>query len=161
MATRQEIADTARGFIQRADKIATGLSPADWEKTTYEQGWTVKQTYCHLASMSGSIHYFVNMAKNPPPPSGGVGSGAGFDVDAFNAMQVSQRQNRPTDEILKELRTGFESGLKFLDSVGDELLAQEMSTPFTEPGSLSDILIQSFTGHLTEHLDDIERAVHL
>ena len=159
MATRQEIVDTVRGFIQRADKMAAGLSAADWEKTTCEQGWTVKQAYCHMASMSGSIHYFVNMAKNPPPPSGG-GAGASFDVDAFNAMQVAQRQGRATDEILTELRTGFESGLKFLDTVGDELLAQQMITPFSEPGPLSDILIQSFTGHLGEHLDDIERAIN-
>jgi len=157
VATRQEIVDTVRGFIQRADKTAAGLSPADWERTTYEQGWTVKQAYCHMASMGGTIHYFVNMAKNPPPPSGG--GGGGFDVDAFNAMQVAQRQGRSTEEILTELRTGFESGLKFLDTVGDELLAQEMITPFSEPGPLSDILIQSFTGHLGEHLDDIERAV--
>ncbi len=158
MATRQEIVDTVRGFIQRADSMAARLSPADWEKTTSERGWTVRQAYCHMASMSSSIHYFVNMAKNPPPPSGG-GAGAGFDVDAFNAMQVAQRQGRATAEILTELRTGFESGLKFLDTVGDELLAQEMITPFSEPGPLSDILIQSFTGHLGEHLDDIERAL--
>ena len=159
MATRQEVIDTVQHFVQRADKMAAGLSAADWEKTTYEQGWTIKQAYCHMASMGGSIHYFVNMAKNPPPPSGGGGGGASFDVDAFNAMQVAQRQNRTTEEILTELRTGFESGLKFLDTVGDELLAREMITPFSDPGPLSDIIIQSFTGHLGEHLDDIERAI--
>ena len=155
MATRQEIADSVRRFIRRADQIATGLSPADWEKTTSEQGWTLKQAYCHLASMGGTIPFFVNMATNPSPPGGG---GGGFDVDAFNAMQVAQRQAKSTDEILAEIRTGYESSLKSLDSVSDELLAQEMITPFNR-GPLGDVLLQSFTGHLGMHLDDIEQAV--
>ena len=158
MATRQEIVDTVRGFIQRADGIAAGLSPADWEKTTYEHGWTVKQAYCHLASMSGSIPYFVNWAKNPQPAGGG--GGTAFDVDAFNAMQVAQRQGKSTDEILSELRTGFENSLNFLDSVSDELLASEIDYPFVGGrGPLADFLVGSVTGHNGEHLDDIERAV--
>ena len=158
MATRQEIIDTVRRFIQRADKIAADLSPADWEKTTYEQGWTVKQAYCHLASMGAAIPYFVNWAKNPQP-AGGAG-GAAFDVDAFNAMQVAQRQGKSTDEILTELRTGFESSLKFLDSVSDELLASEIDYPFVGGrGPLADLLVETVTGHNDEHLDDIERAI--
>jgi len=150
--------DTVRRFVERADEIAAGLSPADWEKTTYEQGWTVKQAYCHLASMGGAIPYFVNMAKNPPP--GGGSGGAAFDVDAFNAMQVAQRQGKSTDEILTELRTGFESSLKFLDGVSDELLALEIDYPFVGGrGPLADLLVGTVTGHNDEHLDDVERAV--
>jgi hypothetical protein len=59
VTTRQELVDTVRGFIERADRIAAGLSPADWKKTTYEQGWTVKQAYCHLASLGRSIPFYV------------------------------------------------------------------------------------------------------
>jgi hypothetical protein len=158
VATRQELVDTVRGFIQRADSIAAGLSPADWEKTTYEQGWTVKQAYCHLASLGASIPFFVNMATNPQP-QGGVG--AGFDVDAWNAQQVALRQSKSNEEILTELRTGFESSLKFLDSVSDEVLAQEMTSAFSgQRGTLAEIVIGSFTGHHGVHLDDIERAIN-
>ena len=158
MATRQEIADSVRSFVQRADEIAAGLSPADWEKTTYEQGWTVKQVYCHLASLSASLPFFVNMARNPQPAGGG--GGTAFDVDAFNAMQVAQRQGKSTDEILAEMRTGFLSSLKTLDDVSDELLAKEMSVGFI-PGkaTLADLLVGTVTGHNDEHLSDIQRAV--
>ena len=90
-----------RGFIQRADRIAASLSPADWDRATYEQGWTVKQAYCHLASLGASIPFFVHMATNPQPPAG---IGAGFDVDAWNAQQVAQRQDKTNQEILTELR---------------------------------------------------------
>ena len=157
MATKQELADTVRGFIQRADKIAAGLSSADWEKTTYEQGWTVKQAYCHLASLGASIPFFVNMATNP---QSAASIGAGFDVDAWNAQQVTQRQGKSNEEVLSELRTGFENSLKFLDGVSDEVLAIETTSAFSgQQGTLADILVGSFTGHHGVHLDDIERAV--
>jgi len=157
VATRQELADTVRGFIQRADRIAASLSPADWEKAPYEQGWTVKQAYCHLASLGASIPFFVNMATNPQPP-GGIG--AGFDVDAWNAQQVVQRQGKSNQEVLTELRTGFEGSLKFLDSVSDDVLAIEMTSAFSgQRGTLADLLVASFTGHHGVHLDDIEQAV--
>jgi len=157
VATRQEIVDTARGFIQRADKIAARLSPTDWEKTTYEQGWTVKQAYCHLASLGASIPFFVNMVTNPQL-AGSIGSG--FDVDAWNAQQVAQRQGKSNEEVLTELRTGYENSLKFLDGVSDEVLAIETTSAFSgQRGTLADILVGSFTGHHGVHLDDIERAV--
>jgi hypothetical protein len=157
VATRQELEDTVRGFIQRADRIAASLSPAGWEKTTYEQGWTVKQAYCHLASLGASIPFFVNMATNPQAASA---LGGGFDVDAWNAQQVAQRQGKSTEEILTELRTGFEGSLKFLDSVSDDVLAIEMTSAFSgQRGTLADLLVASFTDHHSMHLDDIERAV--
>jgi len=146
-----------RRFIQRADKIAAGLSPSDWEKTTYEQGWTVKQAYCHLASLGASIPFFVNMVTNPQLAAS---IGADFDVDAWNAQQVAQRQGKSNEEILTELRTGFENSLKFLDGVSDEVLAIETTSAFSgQRGPLADILVASFTDHHGMHLDDIERAL--
>jgi hypothetical protein len=157
VATRQELVDTVRGFIQRADRIAASLSPADWEKTIYEQGWTVKQAYCHLASLGASIPFFVNMTTNPQL-AGSIG--AGFDVDAWNAQQVAQRQDKSNEEILAELRTGFEDSLKFLDGVSDGVLAIETTSAFSgQRGTLADILVGSFTGHHSVHLDDIEQAI--
>ena len=157
MVTRQEIADTVHSFIQRADRIAAGLSPADWEKTTYEQGWTVKQSYCHLASLGASIPFFVNMTTNPQAASA---LGGGFDVDAWNAQQVAQRQDKSNEEVLAELRTGFEGSLKFLDGVSDDVLAIETTSAFSgQRGTLADILVGTFTGHHDAHLDDIERAL--
>jgi len=157
MATKQQIADTVRAFVQRADGIAASLSPADWEKTTYEQGWTVKQAYCHLASLGASIPFFVNMAANPST-SGGIG--AGFDVDAWNAMQVAQREGKSNKEILAELRTAFEGSLKFLDGVSDEALSKEMTSPFSgQTATLADLLVATFVDHHSMHLDDIQRAI--
>jgi len=158
VTTRQELVDTVRGFIERADRIAAGLSPAGWEKTTYEQGWTVRQAYCHLASLGASIPFFVNMTTNPQLASA---LGGDFDVDAWNAQQVAQRQGKSNEEVLAELRTGFEGSLKFLDGVSDEVLAIETTSRFSgERGPLAEILIGSFTGHHGVHLDDIERAIN-
>jgi uncharacterized protein (TIGR03083 family) len=158
VATRQELADTVRGFIQRADSIAAGLSPTDWEKTTYEQGWTVKQAYGHLASLGRSIPFYVTLATNPATSDS---VGASFDVDAWNAQQVAQRQDRSNEEVLTELRTGFESSLTFLDTVTDEVLAIEMTSAFSgQHGTLADIIVAAFVNHHGMHLDDIERAIN-
>jgi hypothetical protein len=87
--------------------------------------------------------------------------GGDFDVDAWNAQQVAQRQGKSNEEVLAELRTGFEGSLKFLDGVSDEVLAIETTSRFSgERGTLAEILIGSFTGHHGVHLDDIERAIN-
>jgi len=160
MATKQEITEAIRAFVERAEKIAGGLSPADWQKTVYQQGWTVKQAYCHLAAMGGAVPFFVSMATSPQPPAGGGGGGGGFDVDAWNAQQVAARQDKPMAEILSELKAGHENGIKTVEGTSEELLGKEIALPFSDlSGPLGDLLMQTVTGHNQVHLDDIERAV--
>src|SRR3990172_12567705 len=126
MATKQEITSAIRAFVQRAEKIAGRLSPADWQKTVYERGWTVRQAYCHLAAMGGAVPFFISMATSPEPPAGGGGGGGGgFDVDAWNAQQVAGRQDKPIEEILGELKAGHENSIKTVEGTSEELLVKE------------------------------------
>ncbi|MDP2948916.1 MAG: maleylpyruvate isomerase N-terminal domain-containing protein [Chloroflexota bacterium] len=160
MATKQEITSAIRAFVERAETIAGRLSPADWQKTVYEQGWTVKQAYCHLAAMGGAVPFFISMAASPQPPAGAGGGGGGFDVDAWNAQQVAARQDKPIDEILSELKAGHENGIKTVEVTSEELLVKEIALPFEDlSGSLGDLLTQTATGHNQVHLEDIDRAV--
>jgi len=160
MATKQEITEAIRAFVERSEKMASGFSPADWEKTIYEQGWTVKQAYCHLAALGGAVPFFISMATSPQPPAGGGGGGGGgFDIDAWNAQQVAARQDEPVAEILSELKVGYENGIRAVAGLSEELLAKQMDTPFGLSGSLGDLFVQTVTGHNQIHLDDIERAL--
>jgi hypothetical protein len=156
VTTKQDIVKAVGAFVDRAEGIAAGLSPADWQKTVYEGGWNVKQVYCHLAAMGGSSAFLINMAVNPPPPSGGQG---GFDVDAWNAHEVGARQGRPVEEILGELKSGYAKGIGVVEATSDELLAKQMTVPWGASGTLAEILVGSVVGHNAEHLNDIERAV--
>jgi hypothetical protein len=99
----------------------------------------------------------VTLATNPATSDS---VGASFDVDAWNAQQVAQRQDKSNEEVLTELRTGFESSLTFLDTVTDEVLAIEMTSAFSgQHGTLADIIVAAFVNHHGVHLDDIERVV--
>ena len=158
MATKQEITSAIRAFVERSEKMAGRLSPADWQKTVYERGWTVRQAYCHLAAMGSAVPFFISMATSPQPPAGG--GGGGFDVDAWNAQQVAARQDKPIEEILSELKVGHENSIKTVEGTSEELLVKEIALPFEDlSGPLGDLLLQTATGHNRVHLEDIERAV--
>ncbi len=157
VTTKQDFAKAVDALVERGESIAASLSPADWQKTVYEGGWNVKQAYCHLAAMAGTASFLINMAASPLPSSGG-GQG-GFDVDAWNAREVAARQDKPIEEILAELKSGYARSIKAVEATSDELLAKEMTMPWGASGTLAEILVSSVTGHSAEHLDDIERAV--
>jgi hypothetical protein len=157
VTTKQDIVKAVGAFVDRAEGTAASLSPADWQKTVYKDGWNVKQVYCHLAAMGGSSAFLINMAVSPPPSSGG-GQG-GFDVNAWNAHEVGARQDRQVEEILAELKSGYAKGIGVVEATSDELLAKQMTVPWGASGTLAEILIGSVVGHNAEHLNDIERAV--
>ncbi|MGQ9571891.1 MAG: DinB family protein [Dehalococcoidia bacterium] len=156
-ATKQDFAQAVRAFIDRAESMASSLSPADWQKTVYEDGWNAKQVFCHLAAMAGSAPFIINIAASAPPPSGG-GQG-GFDVDAWNAREVAARQDKPIEEILGELKTGYARSVEAVEATSDELLAKRVTMPWGVSGTLAEIVVGSVTGHGAEHLDDVERAL--
>jgi hypothetical protein len=155
--TKQDITEAVGVFVDRAESIAASLSPADWQRTVYEGGWNAKQVYCHLAAMAGIAPFLISMAANPLPSSGG-GEG-GFDIDAWNAREVGARQDRPTEEILAELKSGYAKSIDAVQATRDELLAKEMTTFWGESGSLAEILMTSVIAHNAGHLDDVERAL--
>jgi uncharacterized damage-inducible protein DinB len=157
VTTKQDFAKAVGAFVEKAESIAASLSPAEWQKSVYEGGWNVKQIYCHLAAMAGSAPFIINMAASPPPPSGG-GQG-GFDIDAWNAREVGSRQDKPIEEILGELKSGYARSIEAVEATSDELLAKQVTMPWGVSGTLAEILATSVTGHSGEHLDDIERAM--
>ena len=154
---KQDFAKAVDAFMERADSVAAGLTPADWQKTVYEGGWNVKLVYCHLASMAGGASFIINMAASLPPSSGG-GQG-GFDIDSLNAREVGARQDKAIEEILAELKSGCGRSIKAVEEASNELLAKQMTMPWGVSGTLAEILATSVTGHQAEHLDDVERAL--
>jgi hypothetical protein len=159
VTTKQDILKAVGAFADRAESVAAGLSPADWQKTVYKGGWNVKQTYCHLAAMAGGAAFVVNLAASSPPSGGGGGGQGGFDVDAWNAREVGVRQDRPIEEILAELKSGCATSIGVVEATSDELLAKEATMPWGASGTIAEILVASVTDHNAEHLNDIERAV--
>ena len=109
MATKQEVADSLKAVVERAEKVAARLGEKDLACAVCENGWSVKQVFAHLASLGAAPAFFIGMAQQPAGGGGGVGKG--FDIDAFNAQQVELRKDKSMAELLAEDPQGGERGL--------------------------------------------------
>ena len=160
MTTKQEVAEALRTSVQRAEKIAAGLSDADLTRPVLP-GWTVKDVYAHLASLGASPSFFIAMAQRAASGAGGGGGmGSGFDINAFNAQQVEKRKGMSLEELLAEFRQGHEQGIALIESTSDEVLEKKMPDPFRGGMSTALEMIQgSCAEHEAGHLDDVVAAL--
>jgi hypothetical protein len=158
MATKQEVAQSLKAVVERAEKIAARLGEKDLACPVCENGWSVKQVFAHLASMGASPSFFIGMAQRAAPGAGG--GGGGFDIDAFNKQQVEMRKDRSMAELLAEFRKGHEQGITLIDSTPDDVLNKQLPDPFRGGMSTPLEMIQSScSGHEGEHLDQVEAVL--
>lgn len=155
MPTKQEVIDSYRKVMERGEKLAAGLSDEDWQKPVYGSAWSVKQTFCHLASVGAAPLFFIGMAQRPA----GEGGGSGFDVDAWNAEQVKARQDRPVAEIMQEFKNSHEGGIRTVEATGDDVLVRQIPSFLGGKASVLEVLLASGSEHEMSHIDDIERAL--
>jgi hypothetical protein len=162
MVTKQEVTQDLRAIVRRAEEIAARLGEKDLACPVCENGWSVKQTFAHLASMGAAPSFFIGMAQRASSGggSGGGGMGPGFDINAFNAQQVELRKDRSMAELLAEFRQGHEAGIALVNSTPDDLLNKQMPDPFQGGESTPLEMIQSgCTGHEGDHLDEVESVL--
>jgi uncharacterized protein (TIGR03083 family) len=152
VASKQDIINAYQESTRRLEGIIAGRSEEDLKRAAAE-GWTAKQTICHLASTAGSAGFFITMAQS------GQGMGAGFDLDRWNAEQVAARQDKPLEEIVAEFRAGHESSIKAVEAVADDLLAKEVADFSGGMSALAEVIQGSPTDHEAAHLDDLEKAL--
>ena len=158
MATKQEVAQSLKAVVERAEKIAARLGEKDLACPVCENGWSVREVFAHLASMGASPSFFIGMAQRAA--SGGAGGGGGFDIDAFNKQQVEMRQDRSMAELLAEFRKGHEQGITLIDTTPDDVLEKKLPDPFRGGMSTPLEMIQgSCSGHEGEHLDEVEAVL--
>ena len=154
MATKEEVTTVLLANVQRAEKIAVTLSEADLTRPVYENGWTVKEVFAHLAAMGGSPAFFLGMAA-----SGGGFSG-NFDVDALNSHQVESRKARPLLDLLAEFRQGHEKGVALINATPDEVLEKKVADPFMGGMSTAlELILNSCSDYEGMHLDDLVAAL--
>jgi hypothetical protein len=159
MATKQEVAQSLRAVVERAEEIAARLGEKDLACPVCENGWSVKQVFAHLASMGASPSFFIGMAQRAASGAGG-GGGGGFDIDAFNKQQVEMRKDRSMAELLAEFRKGHEQGITLIDTTPDDVLEKKLADPFRGGMATPLEMIQnSCSGHEGEHLDEVESVL--
>jgi hypothetical protein len=160
MATKQEVAQSLKAVVERAEKVAARLGEKDLACPVCENGWSVKQVFAHLASMGASPAFFIGMAQRAASGAGGGGGGGGFDIDAFNKQQVELRKDRTLQELVSEFRKGHEQGVALIDSTPDDVLEKKLADPFA--GGIAtplEMIQNSCSGHESGHLDEVESVL--
>ena len=159
MATKQEVAQSLKAVVERAEKIAARLGEKDLACPVCENSWSVKQVFAHLASMGASPSFFIGMAQRAASGGGGGGGGS-FDIDAFNKQQVELRKDRSMAELLAEFRQGHEAGIALINSTPDDLLGKQLPDPFRGGMATPLEMIQhSCAEHEAGHLDEVESVL--
>lgn len=159
MADKAELVREMKKVADRAVSRAATLTAADWSEPVYQNGWNVKQMYCHIASTSSIISRLIERAKSPPPPAP-ASQQAAVDVDAWNAKHVLLRQDKSTDEIVAEIKSTYASGAALIESTPDSVLAVKVYAPNSKGEvPLSDRLMHMLVRHNSTHLDEIDKAV--
>ncbi len=154
-ADKTDVIAKIRDSQRAVEELASSTPESAWSKGAYEQGWNAKELLCHIASTSGVAGFLVMMAKSP----GSGGMGADFDVDAWNAQAVAARRDKSITEIVEEMRGNCQRDIESVESVADDLLAQQFKPPWGEEGPLGDVIVSSIEEHTMMHVRDLAKAV--
>lgn len=85
--------------------LVEGLSADELNRPTTNEGWSVKDTLAHVASIEARVRLMIQTVLD-----GGVWTGDRADLDAYNARCVDERRAWTGDAVIAELReTGIET----------------------------------------------------
>jgi uncharacterized protein (TIGR03083 family) len=92
----------SRTEFERVLALLEALEGADWQQPTYCTEWNVRDMVAHLAgSMTGSTSLREFVRQNVTHP---YVKAAANSVDGTNRLQIEERANRSTAEVIAEFR---------------------------------------------------------
>ncbi|TMB69811.1 MAG: hypothetical protein E6J43_03550 [Chloroflexi bacterium] len=155
MASKDDIVRHMEQLRAEIEEAVSAMPEDGWSKCVYESGWNAYQLLSHIASMSGTGGFVLNLARMPSAPS----LGAGFDEDGFNARLVAEREGRSTSELVGEIGANFARDVAAIRAAPEEVLTKQFRAPWGVEGEVADVIIESLQGHLGLHLADLRSAI--
>jgi uncharacterized protein (TIGR03083 family) len=150
-AIRQELLSAQQELMAVLDRVG----PADWGRTSPNEGWTVQHLLTHLST---SEHGFVGTVRRMAAGDGGVP--ADFDPNRWNAGQLRRHAEVAPTELRERLETAHASILEVLDSLDDTGLDQRGYLSTGVEGSTEDCF-RLLASHKRTHTEDIRAALAL
>ena len=125
MTTREELADGFRMILREGLRTTATFGPEDWQATVHdeENGWNVKQVYCHLAAVAEITPGFIGSLAQQGE---GEDAAAGFDVDEFNAQAVAAKEKLSEPELVEAFKTLHEKLIQFIEELPEEQLTRQI-----------------------------------
>lgn len=155
VTTKEDVLAAMDAFSAEVEALAS-LPEEEWETGVYENSWNAKQLLCHIASTAGIAGFVLTLARTPV--TAGMGGGAGFDNDAFNAQQVQARQGKPLANIFNEIRDTMNRDRQVAQAAPDQLLGSMFRAPWGTEGTVAEVIADSFKEHLGTHVAEIKAA---
>jgi uncharacterized protein (TIGR03083 family) len=132
-------AETARGAVLA---LVTGLTAEQFRRPTASDGWSVKDTLAHLASIEARVRLMLWTVLE-----GGTWSADRADLDAYNARCVEERRSWSANAVLDELRETGRATADLLSGLTPDQLDREWEHPIFGP-----MTIERTAGIVARHL---------
>ena len=150
-AIRHELLSAQQDLLAVLDRVG----PADWQRTSPNEGWTIQHLLTHLSTSETG---FVGTARRMAAGDGGVPQD--FDPNRWNAGQLRRHVEVAPDELRQRLETAHTAILELLDTLDAASLDQRGYLSTGVEGSTED-LFRLVAGHKRTHTEDIRAALAL
>jgi len=153
--TAERLAERLESENQKTLEFFRSLSPDQWDCIVYAQGpvWTAHHLLAHFVSAERAITRLVEEIYN-----GGAGAPEDFDIDGFNAGEVTELVKRPTEELLHEFDLSRQCCTALVRKLEAADLEKSGRHPFLGRVALEDI-IKMLYRHDQIHLRDLRRLL--
>jgi Mycothiol maleylpyruvate isomerase N-terminal domain len=159
--------DEVIAAIEASDARVKALAPAllaNGQAKLPESEWDVRQALCHVAARANAVPLSSTIAQRAlaaraqgQPLDLRAGASRATDI---NQAQLDERQDRSVADLLAEIHAGHQAAIMAVGEMPPDQFDQTFPR-FTGDGemSLGDLLLRAGSGHETDHLNHIERAL--
>jgi uncharacterized protein (TIGR03083 family) len=133
--------------------IFNGLTEAQFDLPTSNEGWTVYDLAKHLAGAEGGMEAIAQRILQ-----GHSGVHEGFDLERYNAGNIRRRTDKRIPELIEELNQSRTRMLQLLDSLTDEQLSLPGHHPYAGYIDLYGLFVVVYK-HERMHTEEIRAAI--
>ena len=150
---RQQLVDESAAARAEALALADGLSVEELDRPTDNDGWSVKDTFAHLASIEARVRLMLQTVLD-----GGVWSADRADLDAYNGRSIAERRSWSPEAVLGELRATGQETAKLFGRLTTDELDREWEHPMFGPMTI-ERTAGMITRHLRSHVGELRTAL--
>lgn len=144
---RAEILAAHRDLLGALD----GFSAEDFQRSTPNEGWTVKDTLAHLCTIEDRLRSQIRSVLDTIPfPT--------ENVNDFNDRKVTERRSWTVDQLRTELEQERAITLALLDSLCEEDLDRFFDHP-TRGHMTPERVLRNIPDHMRRHTQEIAATV--
>ena len=147
MATKQELIAGLEMTVAQAKRTTSFFAPGEWDWKR-AGGWTPKEHYSHLATVSGMIPAMSAGIMNAPEDREMT---EGMNIDQMNAQAVGAMAAMTPEQIMQAFEANYAKLIDFVKSMPDDQLNAKRRF-FSDPIPVSDILSNVTVVHAIHHV---------